>query len=160
MKTRSPSDRLQEKSLTTLMTNHLRQRYHFIPVVAEALTEDLQLLSNQVSGLSQLSEGQILYPAVKASEPAGKALKDCQYVMVCLTLFAKSDLAYRQRHDLKALKKHILLRITGEADTQGAPLTYEDPGWLLFADRKTIGQYIQELRAEGHRVVTRATHLV
>lgn len=165
MKTRSPfprdpvrTDRLQEKSITTLMTNHLRQRYHFSPVVAEALTDDLRLLSDQVTGSSQLSEGQILYPAVKFSEPAGKALKDCQYVMVRLTLFAKSDLAYRQQHGIKALKEHILLRITSEADAQGAPLTYEDLRWLLFADRKTIGQYIQELRAKGNRVVTRATY--
>jgi hypothetical protein len=158
MKTRCPSDRLQDKSITTLMASHLQQRYHFSPAVAEALTEDLWLFSNQVAGSSRLSEGQIRYPAVKASEPAGKSLKDCQYVMVRLTLFATSDLAYRQRHHLKALKKRILLRITDEADAQGAPLTYEDLGWLLFANRKTIGGYIQELRAEGHRIVTRATY--
>ncbi len=142
MKTRSLTDRLQDKSITTLMANHLQQRYHFSPAVAEALTDDLRLLSDQVTGSSQLSEGQILYPAVKASEPAGKPLKDCQYVMVRLTLFARSDLACCQRHGLKALKKRILLRITDEADAQGAPLTYEDLGWLLFADRKTIGKYI------------------
>lgn len=158
MKTRSCTDRLQDKSKTTLMTNHLQQRYQFSPVVAEALTEDLELLSNQVNGASQMSEGQIQYPAVEASEPAGKALKDCQYVMLRLTLFPKSDLVYRQRHSLKALKKRILQRITEEADAQGAPLTYEDLARLLFADRKTIGQYIQELRAAGQRVVTRATY--
>jgi hypothetical protein len=140
------------------MTNRLQQRYHFSPVVAEALTDDLELLSDQVSGASQLSEGQILYAAVKAIEPAGKALKDCQYEMVRLTLYPKSDLAYRRQHSLKALKKRILLRISAEADAQGTPLTYEDLGRLLFADRKTIGQYVQELRAEGHRVVTRATY--
>jgi hypothetical protein len=158
MKTRLPADRLQEKSSATLVTNHLRQRYHFSPVVAEALTDDLQLLSQQMSGSSQLAEGQILYPAVKADEPAGKALKDCQYVMVRLTLFAQSDLAFQQQHGLKELKKHILHRITEEADAQGAPLTYEDLSRLLLADRKTIGQYIQELRAEGKTIVTRATY--
>jgi len=158
MKTRLPADRLQEKSSATLVTNHLRQRYHFSPVVAEALTDDLQLLSQQMSGSSQLAEGQILYPAVKADEPAGKALKDCQYVMVRLTLFAQNDLAFQQQHGLKELKKHILRRITEEADAQGAPLTYEDLSRLLLADRKTIGQYIQELRAEGKTIVTRATY--
>lgn len=112
MKTRSPSDRLQDKSITTLMTSHLQQRYHFSPAVAEALTDDLRLLSDQVTGSSQLGEGQILYPAVKTSEPAGKPLKDCQYVVVRLTLFAKSDLVYRQRHRLKELKKRLLLRLT------------------------------------------------
>lgn len=158
MKTRSPADRLQEKSPATLVTNHLRQRYHFSPVVAEALTDDLQLLSHQMNGSSQLAEGQILYPAVKADEPAGKALKDCQYVMVRLTIFAQSDITFGQRHSLKELKKRILHRITEEADAQGGPLTYEDLSRLLFADRKTIGQYIQELRAEGKTIVTRATY--
>lgn len=36
-------------------------------------------------------------------------------MMVHLTLFAKSDLAYRQQHGMKALKKEILLHITSEA---------------------------------------------
>jgi len=158
MKTRLAADRLQEKSPTTLVTNHLRQRYHFSPVVAEALSDDLQLLAQQVHGSSQLAEGQILYPAVRTDEPAGKALKDCQYVMVRLTMFAHHDIAFRQRHSLKELKKRILHRIIEEADAQRGPLTYEDLSRLLFADRKTIGQYIQELRVEGKTIVTRATY--
>ena len=158
MKTRSAADRLQEKSPATLVTNHLRQRYHFSPAVAEALSDDLQLLAQRVNGSSQLAAGQILYPAVKADEPAGKALKDCQYVMVRLTMFDQSDIAYRRQYGLKELKKRILQRITEEADAQGAPLTYEDLSRFLFADRKTISQYIQELRAEGKTTVTRATY--
>ena len=158
MKTRLAADRLQEKSPATLMTNHLRKRYHFSPVVAEALSDDLKLLAQRVNGSSQLAGGQILYPAVKADEPAGKALKNCQYEMVRLTIFAHEDIAFRQQHGLKELKKHILHRITEEADAQGAPLTYEDLSWFLFADRKTIGRYIQELRAEGETIVTRATY--
>lgn len=158
MKTRSAADRLQEKSPTTLITNHLRQRYYFSPVVAEALSDDLQVLAQQVNGSSPLAEGQTLYPAVKADEPAGKPLKDCQYEMVRLTMFPHGDITFRQKQSLKALKKRILHRITEEADAQGAPLTYEDLAWLLFADRKTIGQYIRELRAEGTTIVTRATY--
>ena len=158
MKTRLAADRLQEKSPTTLVTNHLRQRYCFSPVVAEALNDDLQLLTQKMNDSSRLAEGQILHPAVKADEPAGKALKDCQYEMVRLTMFAHEDITFRQQHRLKELKKRILHRITEESDAQGAPLTYEDLSWLLFADRKTIGQYIQELRAEGKTIVTRATY--
>jgi hypothetical protein len=150
MKTRSAADRLQEKSPTTLVTNHLRQRYYFSPVVAEALSDDLQVLAQQVNGSSPLAEGQILYPAVKADEPAGKALKDCQYEMVRLTMFSHGDITFRQKQSLKALKKRILHRITEEADAQGAPLTYEDLAWLLFADRKTIGQVHPGTASRGH----------
>lgn len=158
MKTRQSADRLQQKSAVMLVTNHLRQRYHFSPVVAEALSDDLRLLSERVNGSSALVHGQMVYPAVRADEPAGKPLKDCQYVMVRLTLYAAEDLVYLQQHGLKELKKRLLLRITEEADAQGAPLTYEDLGRLLFADRKTIREYIQELRAAGHAVVTRSTY--
>jgi hypothetical protein len=158
MKTRHRRDRLNDKSLTTLMTNHLRRRYHFSPVVAEALTGDLQAMSHHMHGGSPLAEGQILYPAVKAQEPAGKALQDCEYAMVRLTLFAHSDLKFQKHHNLKDLKKCILARICTEADVQGAPLTHEDLARLLFADRKTIGHYIEELRSEGEVVVTRSTY--
>lgn len=166
MKTRTSSDRLQEKTPKRLVSNHLRQRYKFSPVVAEALSEDLQLLSNRMNGGSQLTDGQVLYPAVKAEEPAGKAItrrvplwgKDCEYEMVRLTIYAQDDIVHRQQHGLKALKKHILYRITEEADAQGAPLTYEDLSRLLFADRKTIAQYIRELRDAGETIVTRATY--
>jgi hypothetical protein len=158
MKARLPADRLREKSAATLVTNHLRRRYSFSRVVAEALSDDLQLLSHEMNGASQLAEGQILYPAVKADEPSGKALKDCEYVMVRLTMFARSDIVFQQQHNLKELKKRILQRITEEADAQRAPLTYEDLSRLLFADRKTIGQYIRDLRAEGKTIVTRATY--
>jgi len=158
LKTRLATDRLQQKSATMLVTNHLRQRYHFSPVVAEALSDDLHLLSEQLKGSSAPIDGQMIYPAVRADEPAGKALKDCQYAMVRLTLHDAGDLAYVQQNGLRELKKCILLRITEEADAQGAPLTYEDLGRLLFADRKTIRQYIQELRSAGHAVVTRSTY--
>lgn len=158
MKARLPADRLREKSAATLVTNHLRLRYLFSPAVAEALTDDFQLLSHKVNDSSQMAEGQILYPAVKADEPAGKALRDCEFVMVRLTMFARSDLAFQQGHSMKEVKKHILKRITMEADAQGGPLTYEDLSRLLFADRKTIGQYIRELRAESQVIVTRATY--
>ena len=158
MKTRTSTDRLQDKTSTALVTNHLRQRYKFSPVIAEALSDDFQLLSNQMNNGSQLTSGQILYPAVEAKEPAGKALKDCEYEMVRLTIYNQSDIPYRQQRGLKTLKKHILHRITEEADAQGAPLTYEDLSRLLFADRKTIAQYIQELRDDGETIVTRATY--
>jgi hypothetical protein len=158
MKTRSPADRLQEKTAETLVTNHLRQRYLFSPAVAEALSDDLQFFSHEMNGASQLAEGQILYSAVRADEPSGKALKDCQYVMLRLTMYARSDIDFQRCHSMKELKKCILHRISTEADAQGGPLTYEDLSRLLFADRKTIGQYIQELRTEGQTVVTRATY--
>ena len=158
VKTRLAADRLTEKTSSMHLTNYLRYRYNFSRIVAESLSEDLMLLSQRLNEASDLGEGQVRCAAVKADEPAGKPLKDCQYVMVRLSLFPPDDLGFQRRNALKELKKRMLLRITEEADAQGAPLTYEDLARFLLADRKTIGQYIRELRSNGETVITRATY--
>jgi hypothetical protein len=158
MKTRTMRHRLGQKTTRSLLVNHLCQRYRFSPAVAESLTNDLETLLLGREEQAPLAEGQVLYPAVRAEEPAGKPLKDCQYTMVRLTLFPRDDLAFAQQHSLHELKKHVLARLSAEADAQGAPLTYEDLARLLFADRKTIGQFVRELRAERVSVVTRASY--
>jgi hypothetical protein len=158
MKTRTVWSRLAHKCRRNLFTSHLGRRYRFSPAVAECLADDVETYLSQLRSDTPLAEGQILYAAVRATEPAGKALKDCQYTLVRLTLFPPQDLAFQQQHSLRELKKHVLARITQEADAQGAPLTYEDAARLLFADRKTIGQLVGELRAAQQPVVTRASY--
>ena len=157
MKTNSRRQRLSHKSAHSLLTNHLSRRYCFSPAVAESLAQDLEALLPTLQQDSSPAAGQILYPAVRAEEPAGKPLRDCQYAMVRLTVLAPEDLAFAEGRSMRELKKHVLARLTQEADAQGAPLTYEDLARLLYADRKTIGHLVTELRAEGARIITRAS---
>lgn len=155
MKTKPARDRLSEKNSRGLLVNHLRTRYAFSPAMAEVLAEDALYLGT-ISAPGSRQDGQIVWYAVQHTEPAGKALKDCEYVAVILTLHHPDDIAYRHRHGLLDLKRHILKRISDEAAAQGAPLTQEDLGAILFIDRGTVADHIAALEAWGETVITRS----
>jgi hypothetical protein len=155
MKTTPARDRLKEKNIQGMLINRLRTRYNFSPAMASVLAEDALYLRAIVAPVSR-QDGQIIWYAVKDTEPAGKALKDCEYVAVILTLHHPDDITYRHEHGLTALKRHVLKRITDEAVAQGAPLTYEDVGAILHMDRGTVADHIAVLRAQGEKVITRA----
>jgi hypothetical protein len=155
VKTKPTRDRLNEKNRRGLLINHLRTRYDFSPAMAEVLAEDALYL-RIICAPDKRQDGQIVWYAVKNTEPAGKALKDCAYTAVTLTLHHPDDIAYRHRHGLPELKRHILKRISDEAVAQGAPLTHEDLGAMLFMDRGTVADHIAVLQARGKTVITRS----
>lgn len=151
----SQSDRLQFKTAESRIANYFEKRYKFSPVISEALTADT-LFFNTVFSNNRRLDGQIVYYAVSNKEPAGKPLKDCQYVKLILTLRCKDDVKYREKHGLKELKLRIIKRICDEAVLQGACLTHEDIAELLFLDRTTVGLYIKTLEKHGQYAQTRA----
>lgn len=155
MKTKPTRDRLSEKNSRGLLVNHLRTRYAFSPAMAEVLAEDALYLRILTAPGSR-QDGQIVWYAVKSTEPAGKALKDCEYVAATLTLHHPDDVAYRHQHGLLNLRRHILKRISDEAVAQGAPLTHEDLGAILLMDRGTVADHIAVLEAWEEAVITRA----
>jgi hypothetical protein len=155
MKGKPARDRLREKNGRGLLVNHLRTRYAFSPAMAEALAEDALYLRT-IAAPGTRADGQIIWYAVKSTEPAGKALKDCEYSRVILTLHHPDDIVYRHQHGLLELKRHILKRMCDEAVLQGAPLTYEDLGAILHMDRGTVADHIAVLRRRGETVATRA----
>jgi len=155
MKTKPARDRLNEKNSRGLLVNHLRTRYAFSPAMAEVLAEDALYLRTLVAPGSR-QDGQIVWYAVKDTEPAGKALKDCEYVSVTLTLYHPDDIAYRHQHGLLELRRRVLKRISDEAVAQGAPLTQEDLGTILLMARGTVADHIAMLEARGEMVITRA----
>jgi DNA-binding MarR family transcriptional regulator len=148
-------DRLRFKTAESRITNYFEKRYNFSPVISESLTSDT-LFFNTVFGNNQRLDGQIIYYAVSNKEPAGKPLKDCQYVKLILTLHDKNDADYREKHGLRDLKLRIIKRICDEAVLQGACLTHEDIAELLFLDRTTVGLYIRALEERNQYVQTRA----
>lgn len=149
------SKRVECKRAESRIANYFRQRYNFSSVISEALTSDT-LFFNSVFGNNQRLDGQIVYYGVSNKEPAGKPLKDCQYVKLILTLRDKNDVDYREKHGLKELKLRIIKRICDEAVLPGACLTHEDIAELLFIDRTTAGLYIKTLGKRGQYVQTRA----
>ncbi len=157
VKTKPARDRLKEKNRRGLLMNHLRTRYDFSPAMAEVLAEDALYL-RVIGAPGNRQDGQIVWYAVKHTEPAGKALKDCTYEAVTLTLHHPDDIAYRHQHGLRELKRHILKRISDEAVAQGAPLTQEDLGAILLMDRGTVANHIAVLKTRGETVITRSHH--
>jgi biotin operon repressor len=155
MKTTPTRDRLKKKNIRGMLINHLRTRYNFSPAMASVLAEDALYLRTILAPVNR-QDGQIIWYAVKGTEPAGKPLKDCEYVAVTLTLHHPDDIAYRHAHGLRELKRRILKRITQEATFQGAPLTHEDVGAILNMDRGTVADHIAMLRSGGKKVLTRA----
>jgi biotin operon repressor len=150
-----PAERLDEKSALTLFSNYLRFRYKFSRDVSESLYNDalyFQLLFNT----TERQDGQVFYYGVSITEPAGKALKDCRYTKLTLTLFQTADLDVRTKNGLDGLRRHKIKRLCDEAVTQGGALSQDDLAYLLNVSRSTIGYDLKKLRTQGFDVITRA----
>jgi biotin operon repressor len=154
MKTRSFSERLDEKSVQALLTNHFRQRYNYNPAMVEAIFKDTVFIRCLLDPTAR-EDGQIIRYFPKATEPAGKPLQDCEYVAVRLTLYAAGDAEFLAEHGPQALRRHKIKRICDEAMAQGAPATQEDLAVLLGCHRSTIIRDIAEMKAQGLEVITR-----
>lgn len=156
MKTLSTRDRLLTKNQETALINHLKTRYKFSTAIAEYLVSDAVYLRT-VLNRDSLKEGQLLRYLVKNTEPAGKPLKDCEYVSAKLTVHDLSDPDHRQRYGLKELKLKVIKRITDEAVNFGGVLSQEDIAEILFLDRGTVADYVKELEERGVPVYTRSS---
>ena len=154
MKTRSFSERLDDKSAQALLTNHFRERYNYNPAMAEAVFRDTVFVRTLLDPTAR-EDGQIIRYFPKATEPAGKPLRDCEYVAVRLTLYAAGDAEFQAEHGPKALRQRKLKRICDEALVQGAPASQEDLVALLGCHRSTIIRDIAELKAQDRKVITR-----
>ena len=148
-------ERLDEKTALNLYTNYLMYRYNFSRVITESLYKDalyFQLLFDK----AERTDGQIIYYGVDHHEPAGKALKDCEYIKLKLTIRHADDAKIRYEHGLLALRRQKMQRLSEEAVVQGAALSQEDLAELLCTDRSTILRDIAYLRTQGIEILTRA----
>lgn len=155
MKTRSFGERVDEKSAQALFANHLRERYHYNPAMAEAIFRDALFVRTLLDPTAR-EDGQVVRYFPKATESAGKPLRDCAYVAVRLTMYAPGDDEFLARYGPKALRQRKIKRLCDEAIAQGAAATQEDLAALFCCHRSTIVRDIAELKAKGLRVVTRA----
>ena len=154
MKTRSFAERLGEKTAQTMLVSHFRQRYNYNPAMAEAIFKDTVFVRSLLDPAAR-EDGQIICRFPRASEPAGKALKDCEYIAVRLSLHSSADAEFLAENGPKALRQRRIQRICSEASAQGAPATQEDLVVLLGCHRSTIIRDIAEMKAQGIEVITR-----
>jgi len=154
MKTRSFGERLDEKTAQALLANHLRERYNYNPAMSEAIFRDVVFVRTLLDPTAR-EDGQIVCYFPKASESAGKPLRDCEYVAVRLTMYAPGDTEFLAEHGSKALRQRKIGRVCDEAMVQGAAATQEDLAALFGCHRSTIVRDIAEMKRAGRAVITR-----
>lgn len=151
--------RADAKTLDNLFRRRIEAGANCPPFVSQAILQTAKdvfpLDPDQAT--SQLGLGQIKLLVVAATEPAGKALDDCQKVTVCLTLDAgKEDFEVRVRRGVVGLRRARLLRLASEAREQGGLLSHEDLAFrLLNCGLRTTVRDIKTLRRAGVEVPTR-----
>jgi hypothetical protein len=151
--------RADAKTLDNLFRRRIEAGANCAPFVSQAILQTAKevfpLDPEQVA--NQLGLGQLKLLVVAATEPAGKALEDCQKVTVCLTLDAnKDDFEVRVRRGVIGLRRARLLRLASEAREQGGLLSHEDLAFrLLNCGLRTIVRDIMALRRAGVEVPTR-----
>ena len=130
------------------------------PWEASALADIVDETFFQTADAVTYRSGQLKYSCVKATEPAGKTLAQCEMVTVRLTLLDPED-----RRDLPGkscqrstdMRRRRLLRMCGEAREQGGLLSQEDLAEILMCDVRTVRRDIADLRKIGIVVPTRGT---
>jgi transcriptional regulator with XRE-family HTH domain len=147
-------ERLHIKTEQQALLIELQQDYRLSKVEAHVLLERLERYFEE-HRLSHLAAGQIIYPAVAFSEPAGRPLKECKLQPTILTLDAPEDIDALKAGGVSLLRKLRLFRLATEAVDQEARLTQEDFMRLLGVSRSTVRRIIAEYRDQNVFIPTR-----
>ncbi len=153
---RTSIERTLDKSFEKLFALKLLSDYSLSPVEAHTLTKDIQSHFNG-DQISRIQEGQVLYTAVLADEPAGKPLIQCKTKQIKLDIYP-TDLTEIFYKDLKEYAKLMTERLCWQALKDGCTLTQEDLSRLLHCSVSRIRRFIAEYRKEGKYVPTRGNH--
>lgn len=116
----------------------LRSEHGLSPAAARALVGELRRLAEEARG--ERAAGAVVFWAVAATEPAGRALVECELVPVTLQLVDPEDEGVWGRHATRGLKWARVLRLSGQAWSQGAYLSQADLAFLLGVDAGVIGR--------------------
>lgn len=149
--------RLDIKTCETMFINIINQGTSCSPFESQIIARK----AKEVYCIGEYSEGRILQPgqmvwlAVSANEPAGKAMEDCQMKRIIITYIDSGDEKVHKLYGLSAKRKVQILRLTTEAKDQETYLTQEDLSKILGSDVRTIRRDIYELKKQNIIVPTR-----
>lgn len=102
--------------------------------------------------------GQMRVQAISEDEPAGRALSQCLFKTITITLDHPDDLRIRNEQGIKGLRQHKILRITHEALSQGTLLTVEDLAYrILNIGYRTVLRDIKRLSKVNIIIPLRST---
>jgi hypothetical protein len=147
------ADRLALKTQDQRMLTEVVRGAGMSPWEARVVLDTLHEVYFREPGLGPLRSGQIRYECLRATEGAGKLLKDCALISVVLSLIDPEDVQIPR--DIARLRRHKLARLAEQAREQGGLLTQEDLAQLLCCDVRTIRRDIHALKAIGVIIPTR-----
>jgi hypothetical protein len=147
------ADRLAVKTQDQRMLTEVVHGAGMSPWEARVVVDTLHEIYFREPGSGPLRSGQVRYECLRASQGAGKPLKECALVSVVLSLIHPDDASIKG--DLVQLRQHKLARLAEEAKEQGGLLTQEDLARLLCCDVRTIRRDIRTLKACGLIIPTR-----
>lgn len=142
--------RLSVKTLDARFLQAIREGLGCSPFEADAVLGVVRevYLPFLDSGGGTPPPGKVTLVAVSADEPAGKPVKDCQTLAVCLTLHRGVDDDRRIQEDgPTAFRRARIPDLCQEALSQGALLTREDLAYRVFlVSPRTISRDLAALR--------------
>jgi hypothetical protein len=153
-------NRTNLKTLDNIFLKNIEHGAKCPPFVSNAILEIAKRIFHLDTSKNDddfIKPGQLKVVGILSSEPAGKALKDCQSG-VCTVTFnnGQEDQQIRFRDGVSALRRARILRITEEALDQGIHLTQEDLAYNIFScGLRTIRRDIKALRDKRLYVPTR-----
>jgi hypothetical protein len=148
--------RLEAKTQDQRLVNEVVEGTGMSPWEARVVVDVVREVYFNEPGNAPIRSGQMRYECVKATEGAGKPLRDCQMTGAVLTLTEKGDAQLQREKGMEGRRRHLITRLTEEAREQGGLLSQEDLSLLLHCDVRTIRRDIAKLRDESEiHVATR-----
>ena len=161
MRNEDRDKRLEHRSALSTFTNLIAEGTNCSRFEAKVISEKAEVVFALGSHADSqtLQPGQMMWRAIRTTEPAGKPLAKCEFVHVRLTVHSlEEDREVRREHGLSSKRQQQIVRMCLNAREQGALLTQEDLAMLLDCDVKTIRTDIKAYQNRtGLMVQTRGT---
>ncbi len=158
------TNRLAIKTQDRALLTALQREFNYSPFESRAVLETVKdTYMAQLRTPDTLKPGQMVVLAIRADEPPGKPLKECQFVPIVVTVHDPEDHRLRQgtgRQGVKGVRRAQLVRIAWEAVAQETFLTIEDVAYrILNCGVRTLEEDVAYFRTHGREIPLRGQQL-
>jgi len=157
-------NRLAVKTQDRALLTALQREFNYSPFESRAVLGTVKdTYMAQLRTPSTLKPGQMVVLAIRADEPPGKPLKECQFVPIVITVHDPEDQRLRQgtgRQGVTRVRRAQLARIAWEAVAQETFLTVEDVAYrILNCGVRTLEEALAYFRTRGQVIPLRGQQL-
>ena len=157
-------NRLTVKTKDQALLTVLQHEFNYSPFESRAVLETVKdTYMAQLRTPDTLKPGRMVVLAIRADEPPGKPLKECQFVPIVITVHDPKDHRLRQgagRQGVMHVRRAQLTRIAWEAVAQETFLTIEDVAYrILNCGVRTLEEDLAYLRTHDKVIPLRGQQL-